>query len=420
MGRNYWTADVSGLSRGQVKAKLWEELRLKADIGTKGIHITGEAVEAYHRDDEEPALNLLSGGRNRKLYSGKQMPHCIYLPYGLKVTFTWDENSPYVIQLINNEPILTYQGHSLGKIQYAQKLPYLDKTTSDGIPLERIGGADYYDRHIIISYSNECSYKERDEDCLFCNINYNKDLYTKNYGPYWRTPLQVAEAIKAAFEHGVADHATLTGGVIAERRELEYYVDAGEEICKALGVDKFNGTATVAAPTDFNNIHKLKEAGFRTTAMNLELWDKDFYKAVCPGKANGSGGWENWVKALEYAVNVFGWGRVRSNFVAGIEPKPRTLEGFEYLCGKGVVCSFNVWAPNVGSAFEGHRSPETEWYIDLGTKLAELWRKNAFTYDQIHDATAGDYRLPNDIFRIENEAFDIYETAGKISERATA
>ncbi|MDR0719291.1 MAG: nitrogen fixation protein NifB, partial [Treponema sp.] len=90
-----------------------------------------------------------------------------------------------------------------------------------------------------------------------------------------------------------------------------------------------------------------------------------------------------------------------------------TLEGFEYLCGKGVVCSFNVWAPNVGSAFEGHRSPETEWYIDLGTKLAELWRKNGFTYDQIHDATAGDYRLPNDIFRIENEVFDIYEAAGE-------
>lgn len=250
---------------------------------------------------------------------------------------------------------------------------------------------------------------------MFCNINYDKELYTEayaeKYGPHWRNPKQIAEAVKAAFHEGIADHLTITGGVIAERRELEYYVDAADAIKEALGVDEFNGTATVAAPLDLNNINKFKEAGFRTTALNLELWDKDFYRAVCPGKANGSGGWDHWVKALEYAVGVFGWGRVRSNFVAGIEPKSKTIEGFEYLGSKGVVFSFNIWAPNVGSAFEGHRSPETSWYVDLSEKAAAIWKKNGFTYDQIHDATAGDYRLPNDIYRIENEVFPIYEEA---------
>jgi len=234
----------------------------------------------------------------------------------------------------------------------------------DGTPLHLIGAGSYYDKQIFITYSNECSYIEKREDCLFCNINYDKELYTKKYGTYWRNPKQVAEAVKAAFDEGVADHLTISGGVIPERRELEYFVDAADEIKKALNVEEFNGTATVAAPLDFSSIDRLKESGFRTTAMNLELWDKDFYKAVCPGKANGSGGWDNWVKALEYSVGVFGWGRVRSNFVAGIEPKSKTLEGIEYLGSKGVICSFNIWAPNVGSAFEGHRSPETSWYID--------------------------------------------------------
>jgi hypothetical protein len=251
---------------------------------------------------------------------------------------------------------------------------------------------------------------------LFCNINYNGKLYTEKYGPYWKNPKQIAEAAKSAFDLGLADHINITGGVIAERRELDYYVDAAEEIKNALKVDKFNGTAVVAAPLDFNNIHKFKEAGFRTTAMNLELWDKDFYRAVCPGKANNSGGWEHWVKALEYAVGVFGWGRVRSNFVAGIEPKAKTLAGFEYLGSKGVVFSFNIWAPNVGSDFEGHRSPDTAWYVDLATKAAAIWKKNGFTYDQIHDATAGDQRLPNDIYRIENEVFPIFTETAQLSE----
>ncbi|AEF84622.1 radical SAM domain protein [Treponema primitia ZAS-2] len=412
MALKFWTADVSGLSRTQVKSKLWEELRLKADIGTKGITISEAALSSLHGNAEFSGQKL-GGGRNRKLHTGKELPACIYLPYGLKVTFNWNEASPYVIDIAGGKQVLTYEGNTFGEIQYAKQPKYHERKSSDGVPLGLIGRGDFYDRIVGVTYSNECCYIDKDEDCLFCNINYNKDLYSEKFGPYWRTPKQVAETVQAAFEEGVADHVNITGGVIAERRELEYYMDTGEEIRKALKVDAFNGTAVATAPTDFGNIDKLKEAGFRTTAMNLELWDKDFYKAVCPGKANNSGGWENWINALEYAVKVFGWGRVRSNFVAGIEPMPKTLQGFEYLCGKGVVCSFNIWMPNVGSAFEGHRSPETEWYIDLGTKLAEFWGKNGFTFDKIHDATAGDHRLPSDIFRIENEVFDIYEAAGK-------
>lgn len=405
-----WTADVSRLGRAALKQKLWEELELKADLETQGITISAAASAAAELGTKHQE-QILGGGRNRAVNKKDLLPACFYLPYGLKVGFTWNKDSLYKIELEGERHILTYNGNKLVEVTYAKRPEFYNRTTSDGEPLYLIGSASYYDRHIIFTYSNECSYKERGEDCLFCNINYNKELYDEKYGPHWRNPKQIAEAVKAAFEEGVADHLTITGGVIPERRELEYYVDAAEEIKKALGVEQFNGTATVAAPLDLTNIDKFKEAGFRTTALNLELWDKDFYKAVCPGKANGSGGWDHWVKALEYAVKVFGWGRVRSNFVAGIEPKTKTLEGFEYLGSKGVIFSFNVWAPNVGSAFEGHRSPETAWYVDLSAKAAAIWKKNGFTYDQIHDATAGDYRLPNDIFRIENEVFPIFQAA---------
>lgn len=405
-----WSADVSKLTRTELKSKLWEELKLKADIQTQGITISEEASLDGKRITQHEDKNI-TGGRNREVNKKDWLPGAFFLPYGLQAQFIWNKDSFYKIVLENGKHILTYNGKKLAEVTYPVKPKYDSLSTTDGVPLRSIGHASAYSRHVIFTYSNECSYKEKHEDCLFCNINYNTALSAEKFGPHWRNPKQIAEATKAAFDEGIADHLTITGGVIPERRELEYYVDAAEEIKKALGVDKFNGTATVAAPLDLTNIDKLKEAGFRTTALNLELWDKDFYKAVCPGKANGSGGWEHWVKALEYAVGVFGWGRVRSNFVAGIEPKSRTLEGFEYLGSKGVIFSFNVWAPNVGSDFEGHRSPETAWFVDLAEKAATIWKKNGFTYDQIHDATAGDQRLPNDIFRIENEVFPIFDGA---------
>ena len=192
---------------------------------------------------------------------------------------------------------------------------------------------------------------------------------------------------------------------------MEYYLDVADEIKAYTGLDDFNGTAVIGAPLDLSVIEKYKEAGFRTIASNIEIWDKNIFKAICPGKEVQCGGWENWVKALEYEVEVFGKGKVRSNMVAGIEPKDSTLEGVEYLASKGVIGLATVWNPNPGSALEGHRSPETSWYIDLFKKRAAIHRKYGFTYDNIYDCS-GATGIISDIYRIEDETFPVRRTQG--------
>ena len=115
------------------------------------------------------------------------------------------------------------------------------------------------------------------------------------------------------------------------------------------------------------------------------------------------------MKALEYEVDVFGRGRVKSNLVAGIEPKDSTLEGIEYLASKGVIGFASSWNPNPGSALEGHRSPEPAWYLDLYKKNVAILRKYGFTYEQIYDC----YALPSgvvlDIYRIEDESLPVFK-----------
>jgi hypothetical protein len=136
--------------------------------------------------------------------------------------------------------------------------------------------------------------------------------------------------------------------------------------------------------------------------MNIELWDKNFFNSIYPGKRDHCGGWDHWVKALEYAVDVFGWGRVRSNIVAGIEPKESTLAGVEYLASKGVICFAGAWCPNPGSALEGHRTPEPAWHWDMAKKVTSIFRKAGFTYDQLYDCSAAPTTLNHDIYKIED------------------
>jgi hypothetical protein len=168
----------------------------------------------------------------------------------------------------------------------------------------------------------------------------------------------------------------------------------------------FNGTAVIAAPLDLSNIDRLKEAGYRTIGLNIELWDKNFYQTICPGKANNSGGWEHWLKSVEYAVGVFGHGRVRSNIVAGIEPKQKTLEGVEYFSSIGVVCVPSQWCPNPGSALEGHRTPEPAWHLDLAEQVVRLQKKGGITFQQVHDSSNNDLGLAHDIWKIEDGLLD--------------
>jgi hypothetical protein len=155
-------------------------------------------------------------------------------------------------------------------------------------------------------------------------------------------------------------------------------------------------------------IDKYKEAGFRTLAINIEVWNEHFFRAYCPGKDKECGGQKHWIAALEYAVGVFGRGRVRSNMVGGLESKASTLDGIEALTSRGVIAMSPAWIPNPGSALEGHRSPEPEWHIDVAKKTYQLYRKQGFSFDQVYDATAVPQTLVHDLYRIDEQRLPVF------------
>jgi hypothetical protein len=383
------------------KSKLWEELKLKAELGIHGVAITKQALDFVRPAElaQEQVHNLFEMDF---FVHDFELPSGYDLPGGISVPFRWNPNSANIIDLDGNRTIITNKGHEVAEVRFHKRPGFYGLKTSDGQEMGTIG-ALYRHRALFFAYSNECSYKDRGEDCAFCNINHTKDVYGEKKGIFWKTPRQIGEVAAAAFAENAVDHLTVSGGIIPERRELEYYLDVAEAIQEHTGLQDFNGTAVVAAPLDLRQIDRFREAGYRTTAMNIELWDKGFYETICPGKARTSGGWDHWLNALKYAVGVFGHGAVRSNMVAGIEPKKRTLEGLEHLAASGVVGTFSVWCPNPGSELEGHRSPVPEWYIDLAFQTTAIWKKNGFTFQQVSDCNASNDSLQHDIWRIEDD-----------------
>ncbi|MDR1335708.1 MAG: hypothetical protein LBK22_02635 [Tannerella sp.] len=383
---------------------LYKELNLKAFIGSEGLKF-------------DPRIFLHNvGSRNTEIvhclfdYSvdenaGVVYPLFLRLPHGLVTIFKPNANSPLSLEWTDGRYYVIENGNVLTEVFLLDRPQYYGLKTSDGAPMKNIA-ADGTDGVVFITYSNECALIEKGKDCLFCNINYTKRTYGDAEGIGWKYPKQIGETVAAAYRLDGKDHLTLSGGFIPERREVDYYVDVAEAIQEHTGLDDFNGTACVGAPHDFNALHKLRDAGFRTLATNLELWDRNFFKAYCPGKDALCGGYDHWVKSLEYSVKVFGFGHVRSNFVGGLEPMTSVLEGIEYLAGKGVVAYANAWIPNNGSALEGHRSPGWQWHLELAQRNYRILDRAGITWEQVYSASAYPLYPICDIYRIEKGLYN--------------
>ena len=382
------------------RQKLLDDARLRLEVELEGVAFDQKAIGLLSRSVEEEAAGVQPADAGHD--GGLQK--AFWLQSGIHVGLRQNTRSAY--KLDHRDGVLVLHGPDglVGEVELIRRHRVLSRTIGTGERFEQIGSVNP-ESGLRIAFSNECSLKDTNEDCKLCDFNHRARL-TQGASVYLKTPRQVAETYALAREEGTANHINLTGGFIPERRELEYYLDAAEEIRELTGLSKFRGTAVIGAPAELSMLEKYKESGLNSVSINLEIWDKDIFKAICPGKEKRTGGQAHWVAALEAAVEVFGRGFVKSNIVAGIEPKESILEGVEYLASKGINCLAGPFQPRVGTALEGHRSPETSWHWDLQLKVAQIQHKYGYTTEQIYNCAIPG-RVAHDLFRIlGNEAVD--------------
>jgi hypothetical protein len=392
---------IMSIANNPEKQKLRDEIYLKNRILVEGLAFDPDIFK--HLDlggTYIEQVNVLFA-RDKHAHHAIEFPACILTPKGnYRTQLRWDQSSPLSL-VYEDDQYNLYDGKkiSIEKVKFSRRPDYYRHKTSDGTAMRTVA-VDYGYGALFVSYSNECSLKEKGLDCLFCNINATKNLYGEAQEIKWKTPMQVGETIAAGYKEGF-DHMTVSGGFISERREVEYYIDVAEAIQEHTGLQDFNGTACIGAPLDFSVFEKYKEAGFRSIATNLEIWNEKMFDVICPGKAQLCGGRKNWLNAIDEELRIFGKHKVRSTLVTGIEPKESLLEGIEYLMERGVVVEPSQWNVNIGSPLEGHRTPTQDWHWDVFEKAATLYQKHGFTWEEIRTANASADSVACDLFRLE-------------------
>jgi len=373
-----------------VKQLLLDEFRLTLDLNEKGI---------FYNDGEIKPLKGTNANVNG--FRRNQVGLGFTLPHGITANGKFNCWTPYSVVVENGTPILYNDKDPIAEISFPNEPVHQvsEQFLSTGEKVKNIVGVNQHGG-VSVAYSTECSLKDLGEDCLFCSINVREK---EENSVLLKNPRQVAEAYHLARQAGQANHFRITGGFVPERRELEYYIDVAEAIRSRY--ESFYGVAIIGAPADSSILSKYKEAGFSNISHNLEVWDKNLFALVCPGKSKRNGGWQHWVASLEAAVDIFGRGNVHTNIVGGLEPKDSILEGIEYLAEKGIVAHFSVFRPEKGTPFEGYRSPEASFHWDVVDKATDIFLRNGFNSLQMYSGPASADHAGR-VFRIKNGEFE--------------
>jgi hypothetical protein len=194
--------------------------------------------------------------------------------------------------------------------------------TPTGVPvwqLVQLVGTDL----VGIVPSNYCSFFAAGDECRFCELvpGYQADReYQSSIKP---DALQI-DALEIALRDTKQGYLAFTTGNYDDANlKTVFHL---EHVMRAIAhlAGDFTTYAFLMSPRDFTLLDGLHTAGFDCIGLNLEVWNSNLFPFAVPGKHRHLGR-DGFLSALEHCVDVFGPGKVYSNFVYGIQSLERSL-----------------------------------------------------------------------------------------------
>ncbi len=369
---------------------------LKTNVLRLGIDISEAALDNFKQRDDLlwKGFHLFSYDWKKTKVYGDKIPWYAHLEDGCFFMLRTNESSPYLLDLVDGDFIIRERETNeilARNIWFERKPRWYDMRTKDGTQMGAI--AQGQGRMIFVTMNKFCEMWNKDQQCLFCNINATlKDQKSGGEDMVARIePEVIADTVKTALE--VDSHHSIlyiTGGTILKKyrgqTELEFYITRLNALREKLQV--WIPTTVQVAAYDDEGWKRLHETGVGSVQPNIEVWDKRLFQWICPGKDQFIG-YDEWIRRTIRAVDFWGPGRVNPNFVLGLEmAKPdgfedvasavkSTSSGWDFLMSHGVLPRFNLWTQEAGSGFEGHGPPPLDYFIEAQKAYTELrWKHN--------------------------------------------
>lgn len=371
---------------------------LKTDVVRQGLAISDNASRRFQEIDDVAwkGYHFFSYDREDAVVISNKVPMQLRLEDGCPVQVETDQLSPYTLDFKDGEFFITEKDEKIARnVYFPHKPRWYGMKLEDGTPMEAVAQC-FGDGAIFIILNQFCELWNTKEDCKFCNIN--ETLKEQKAGGEQtvirKSAEQVAEVLHTAIsiDRDCQRQIIISGGSIRGKyqgqNEIEFFCSrliAMKERLRAAPPL----TIQIGAQTD-EDWQKLKDTGIVTSVEpNMEVWDRELFKYICPGKESFVG-YDEWIRRMFKAVEIFGQYMVNPNFVLGVEmSKPHgftdvakavksTKEGWDYLMAHGVLPRHRFWFIEKRSALGpmNPTPPPLEFYIEIQKAYFELRQKH--------------------------------------------
>jgi len=304
--------------------------------------------------------------------------------------------SPYKVDLLEGKLKLFLESSEICELSYHPVPAYYDRELSSKKKISEIAPVIEWGYLVYLTVYRLCDYFKKEEQCQFCDLNRNYQQQRKAKKQYTgiKSEEDILEALQAIFEEDKVSQAiTVTGGAILDhlrgKNEVQFYSKYARAIRERFH-DRWILKAVVQA-FERSEVEELHNAGFEIYHPNFEVWDKELFPKICPGKMRFIGR-DNWIRRIEESAEIFGPHNVIPNFVGGVEMNKNygfteveaavesTTEGLEFFMSRQIMPRFTSWCPEPYSKLGPQEAPPLRYYLRLLQEFRRVFYENKLPY----------------------------------------
>jgi hypothetical protein len=298
----------------------------------------------------------------------------LILPGGLwtnvPVAESFARSSPYTLHRTEGGYVLRWQGAFVAQVRLSPRPAWYERKTSSGKPMTRVGTLQ--GTYLGIYPAKVCEYwtaKSGKTNCKFCSVGLNlgaDDADDKSVS-------EVMEVVRAAHEESGITYVDFNTGHYAGDTYLDILEPYVTRIKKELGL-----LVGVQTPPhrDLRRYDQLRAMGVNRVSFCFEIFDREIFKEICPGK-HAEYGLDFYLAAIQYCAALGGKGPRREPWVtngeiiAGLEPPGSSIRAIDWITSVGAIPTVCVFRPLAGTDMEGAAPPRTDDLVPVFRRLYE-------------------------------------------------
>jgi len=336
---------------------------LKLDLYCKGLRLDDSCL--VEEDGGRKVLRTRAG-----LGSGLELILPGNLWTNVPVTESFAARSPYTLHREGGRYRLRWNGDDVTPVSLSPRPEWYDRTTSTGKPMTRVGTLQ--GTYLGVYQAKVCEYwtaKPAKMNCKFCSVGLNLGIDDADD----KSIDEVMEVVRAAREESGITYVDFNTG----HYEGDTYLDLLEpfvaRIKRELGL--LVGLQT-PPHRDLRRYDHLREIGVNRVSFCFEIFDRELFEEICPGK-HAEYGLDHYLEAVRYCAALSHKGPkdepwvTNGEIIAGLEPPESSIRAIDWITSVGAVPTVCVFRPLIGTDLEELEPPKTEDVVPVFRRLYE-------------------------------------------------